>query len=98
MLKKIIQNTYRMQKPEEQILKSHRKKVGHTPKWKNNPEDILTEPTTPKHTINIHNVNQNTSYTQDQSITMLKYIVCLFLSWGLKRKESIFTITCVVLF
>jgi len=46
----------------EQILKSHQKEVGHTLKRKNNPENILTEPTTPKHTINVLSVNRNTNY------------------------------------
>lgn len=35
---------------DEQIQKSHRKEVGHTPKWKYNPGGILTEPTTLKYT------------------------------------------------
>lgn len=52
----------------EQILKSHQKEVGHTLKWKNNPEDILTEPTTPKHTINVHKLrNKNYAHKSENN-------------------------------
>lgn len=46
----------------------------------NNPEDILTEPTTPKHTINVHSVNQNTNYTHiiSENNNMLCYKYCVF--------------------